>query len=429
MPRRGSGWRRWTCRSTRAPPVRELSVAQMQLVEIAKALSLRSRILLMDEPTASITPHETEVLFGHLRRLRDEGVTIVFVSHKLEEVFALCDRITVLRDGRNACVAEPVAAIDRARLVNLMIGRDEVVGDLGARPEPGEVALSLSGVGTSLGHRGIGLDLRRGEIHGLYGLVGAGRSELAKALIGVARVTEGEVRVGGRPAVIRSVAEALHRHRIGYISEDRKAEGLILMHSVAKNVAASIWGRLAGALGFVTEGRERAAVAPLARELDIRTPSLGQVVGNLSGGNQQKVSVAKWLAANVDILIIDEPTVGIDIRTKRYLHQLIWQLAAEGKAILLITSDMPEMIELADRITVMNGFRIIGALQNTRGYDAMSDRIMHLIQADEESGRRRRATRRPGGDRTGLTTSRIVRPATLPCLPATGRTALHAPHH
>jgi ribose transport system ATP-binding protein len=364
--------------------VRELSVAQMQLVEIAKALTLRSRILLLDEPTASITPHETAVLFGLLRRLRDEGVAIVFVSHKLEELYEIADRVTVLRDGRNACVAEPMRSLAHADLVRLMIGRDEQVTAVEAAARPGAPALELRQVATSVGHADLSFTLHEGEILGLYGLVGAGRSELAKALVGVDRVTAGEIRVNGRPAAIASPTDALHRNGIGYVSEDRKSEGLILMHSVQRNICTTVWGRIAGLLGTLTGRAERGRALPLIRALDIRTPSPAQTVGNLSGGNQQKVSIAKWLAAEARILIVDEPTVGIDIRTKANLHGLIRAMAREGKAVLLITSDMPEMIELADRICVMAGFRIVGELANSRDYDGMSARIMALIQASED---------------------------------------------
>ncbi len=364
--------------------VSALSVAQMQIVEIAKALSLQSKILLMDEPTASITAHETEVLFGLLRRLSADGVTIVFVSHKLEEVIDLCDRVTVLRDGRNACPPTPLAELSRADLVKLMIGREEQIAELGAKTVHRDTpALRLTGVTTGLGHDGVDLDLHKGEIVGLYGLVGSGRSELAKAIIGAAPITGGRITVAGKDVAIANATEALQRHRIGYVSEDRKQEGLILIHSVARNIGVTIWTRLAGMLGLLTDRRERDAVAPFVSKLDIRTPSVEQVAGNLSGGNQQKVSVAKWLAAEVETLIVDEPTVGVDIRTKTYLHELIWKLAADGTAVLLISSDMPEMIELADRILVMSDFRIIGELANSRDYDAMSHRIMAIIHEEE----------------------------------------------
>jgi ribose transport system ATP-binding protein len=357
-----------------------LSVAQMQLVEIAKALSLESRFLVLDEPTSSLTPHETRALFAVLRRLAQDGVAILFVSHKLEEVFELCSHVTVLRDGRNACASQPLAGLTRADIVRLMIGRDEAVfaaappASLGAAP-----ALELRDVATALGHRNISLAVHGGEILGLYGLVGAGRSELARAVIGAARITGGEVLVQGRRASIRGVTAAVRRFGIGYVSEDRKGEGLILQLSVATNIAAAIWHRLARLLGFLTRRMQDAAAIPFVRALDIRTPSLAQRVANLSGGNQQKVSVAKWLAAKSRILIVDEPTVGIDIRSKAFLHELLLRLARDGTAVLLISSDMPELIALADRIAVMKEFRVIDSFDNTRNYAEASARIMQAI--------------------------------------------------
>ncbi len=368
-------------------PVSRLSVAKMQLVEIARALSARSRVLLLDEPTASLTPHETETLFRLLKRLRDDGAGIIFVSHKLEEVQEICDRVTVLRDGRNACESRPMEGLDRQDIVRMMIGRSELIADH-ARPDHGQrpVALALEKVSTDVGHRDIDLKVREGEIVGLYGLVGAGRTELAKALIGHFHVTGGSVRVHGEEVKIRSVAEAIHRHRIGYVSEDRKQDGLILIHSVLDNTGMAVWRRLAGALGLLADRTVRTAVEPSIRKLEVRTPSLSQLVGNLSGGNQQKVSVAKWLVAGVRILIVDEPSVGIDIKTKAYLHDLLRDLSDQGTAILLITSDMPEMIALADRIVVMNDYRIRGEVRNTRDYQAMSQSIMDFIhEADDGS--------------------------------------------
>jgi ribose transport system ATP-binding protein len=367
-------------------PVSQLSVAKMQLVEIAKALSLKSRVLLLDEPTASLTPHETDVLFALLKRLRDDGVSMLFVSHKLEEVQAICDRVTVLRDGRNACESQPLKGMGRQDLVRLMIGRSELIADWPARDlSAAPVALQLKGVSTALGHKGVDLTVRRGEIVGLYGLVGAGRTELAKCIMGLFPVTEGLVEIGGKPVRIRSVADAIHKHGLGYVSEDRKQEGLILMHSVLQNAGITVWRRLARRLGFLTDRTARTETEPFIRKLEVRTPSLGQLVGNLSGGNQQKISVAKWLAAKVRVLIVDEPSVGIDIKTKAYLHDLLRELSETGTAVLLITSDMPEMITLADRIVVMNGYRIEGEILNTRDYAAVSHGIMGLIHRIEEA--------------------------------------------
>src|SRR2546430_2745949 len=225
-------------------PVAELSAAQMQLVEIAKALSLQARILLLDEPTAAITPHETGYLFRVLRELRAQGVAVVFVSHKLEEVFELADRVTVLRDGHNTALDHQIEGLTQDQMVTYMIGRSDVLAQLPRRPEHGEPVLEVRNLATEAGARGISFSLHRGEILGLYGLVGAGRTEVAKAIIGELKVTGGDVVVRGRATRIRDLRDALGRHRIGYVSENRKEEGLILLHSVLTNLSITIWRRL-----------------------------------------------------------------------------------------------------------------------------------------------------------------------------------------
>ncbi|HLW92880.1 MAG TPA: sugar ABC transporter ATP-binding protein [Roseiarcus sp.] len=363
--------------------VASLSVAQMQLVEIAKALSLKARVLLLDEPTASITNHEAAALFAVLKRLKSDGVAIVFVSHKLDEVVAISDRVSVLRDGRVAAAGEPISQVTRSRLVSLMIGREERRAEISRDHAPGETALELVEVSTSHGHANVSLALRRFEILGLYGLVGAGRTELAKAIIGVGEIKNGRLLVNGRLVVIRNPHEALTRHRIGYVSEDRKGEGLILSHPISANIAMTIWRRIASVLQLVRPSAERRAVEPFVDRLAIKAASLNQPVGALSGGNQQKVSIAKWLAAETDVLIVDEPTVGIDIKTKVELHELIGELSQRGVAVLLISSDMAEMIALADRIVVMYDFAIAGEIENDRHYETMSKAIMAMIHRGE----------------------------------------------
>jgi ribose transport system ATP-binding protein len=361
-------------------PVTSLSVAQMQLVEIARAISRESRILLLDEPTASISPRDTAILFDRLRRLREHGVAIVFVSHKLEEIFELCDEVAVLRDGRNAGPQAPIAELDRNKVVTLMVGRSEVVHEPIARtPGNGGPVLELRGFSTESGVKDVDLTVHKGEIVGLYGLVGAGRTELAKGIIGVDRVLAGELLMDGKAVRVKSPQDALDRYGIGYASENRKEEGLIQIHSVLTNISITVWHRLQNALGWINASAEKAAVEPFVERLDIRTPSLDAAVENLSGGNQQKVSLAKWLAAGVRVLIVDEPTVGIDVRTKSNIHDLIWELASQGLAILLISSDMPEMVRLADRIAVMKDGHISGVLVNNHDYGHESQRIMEFI--------------------------------------------------
>ena len=361
--------------------VSELTVAKMQLCEIAKALSLKAKILLLDEPTSSLSPQESENLFALLKKIvRDEGVSIVFVSHKLEEVFNICDDVTVLRDGENACTSEDIKNLDRQKLVRLMIGRDEQIVKSARKIENAkDIILALKNVKTELGHKNIDLELNRSEIIGLYGLVGAGRTELMKCLIGQDKITGGDVIVNGKKVTINSPKTALEKFKIGYISEDRKKEGLILIHNVLDNTSITVWSQIRKAFGFVTDGMIANKVDSYIRQLEVKTPSNYQLISNLSGGNQQKISVAKWLAAGTDILIIDEPTVGIDIKTKAYLHELIIKLADNGTSIILISSDMPEMISLADKILVMKDFQVNGIVENDHDYDAVSSKIMEFI--------------------------------------------------
>ena len=363
--------------------VSELTVAKMQLCEIAKALSLKAKILLLDEPTSSLSPKEAENLFSLLRKIvRDEGVSIVFVSHKLEEVFNICDDVTVLRDGQNACTSENIKNLDRKKLVRLMIGRDEqIVKSTRKTDKIKETVLALNKVKTELGHENINLELARSEIMGLYGLVGAGRTELVKCLIGLEKIIEGDVIINGKKTAIDSPKSALEKFKIGYISEDRKKEGLILIHNVLDNTSITVWSQIKKAAGLVTDGMIANKVDPYIRKLEVKTPSNYQIISNLSGGNQQKISVAKWLAAGTDILIIDEPTVGIDIKTKAYLHELILNLADNGTSIILISSDMQEMISLADRIVVMKDFKVNGIVENDRDYDVVSSKIMEFIHS------------------------------------------------
>jgi len=363
-------------------PVAGLSVAQAQLVEIAKALSVDNRVLLLDEPTASLTGDEADRLYAIVRKLTGSGHAVVLVSHKLEEVFAVADTVTVLRDGRSVAQGRPLSGYTRDEVVDLMVGRAHAAVALGARTVAPDTtpALELRDVDTASGHRGVSLSVAPGEILGLYGLVGAGRTELAKALVGVDRITGGEVLLHGKPARIHSVGEALRQYRIGYVTENRKEEGLFLEQPVTRNIGVTVWRRISRA-GLIPDKGERRLVEEYTGRLGIRAASPRQLAGQLSGGNQQKVSLAKWLAADCDILVIDEPTVGIDVRTKANFHELIDRLAAQGKAILLISSDLPEIVTLADRIAVMGGFAIRGELVNDHDYERMSQRIIRLIHA------------------------------------------------
>jgi ribose transport system ATP-binding protein len=363
--------------------VGSLSVAQMQLVEIAKALAVDSSVLLLDEPTASLTGEEADRLYAVVRSLRDQGQSVVLVSHKLEEVFAVADTVTVLRDGRSVAEAEPLANHTRDDVVTLMVGRAHADLQLDARSIDNDAvpALELDDISTTDGHSGISLRVHPGEILGLYGLVGAGRSELARAVLGLGAITGGTVRIHGETASIHSVSQALQRYRLGYVTENRKEEGVFLDQTIARNISVTVWRRLSR-VGLVRSKDERDLVDRYRDQLGMRISGPMQLAGQLSGGNQQKVSLAKWLAADCDILVIDEPTVGIDVRTKAAFHELIVGLADSGIAILLISSDLPEMITLADRIAVMSDYQITGELDNDHRYENTSQQVIRMIHAD-----------------------------------------------
>jgi ribose transport system ATP-binding protein len=346
-------------------PVSDLSAAQKQLAQIARALSGGAVILLLDEPTSSLTLHEADKLFDLLRRLKGQGVTIVFVSHKLEEVMALCDVVTVLRDGK-LIGTRPRSELTREEIITMMIGRNTIDRWRGLLPvNKDRPVLEVRGLSSNLFNE-VSFSLYEGEILGLYGLVGSGRTELAKTIIGEYRSEPGSLFVRGKAARINSMAESLHRYHIGYVSENRKEEGLILGASVTTNLTITVWSRLRSRLlRILRPHHETAQAEKTIQRLDIKTPSPAQTVSNLSGGNQQKVSIGKWLIADCDILIVDEPTVGVDVGAKEYIHDLIWNMAnEEGKSIILISSDMPELVQLARRVLVFKNYTIVGELND-----------------------------------------------------------------
>lgn len=360
----------------------DLSVAEQQLLEIARGLSLRADVLLLDEPTASLTQRETDGLLEVLRKLRDEGVALVYVSHKLSEVYAIAESVTVLRDGHVTMSSHDLAAVSRAELVSAMVGRDVASKDAETRTTPlTDITprLEMRNVATAYGHRQVNLTIRPGEIFGLYGIVGSGRSELAAALIGKIKITEGEVTVGGRPLLAHNPADALQRFNIGYVSEDRKGEGLILDFPVRRNVSLTILDKISLAKTYIRPAAERAAVTEAIQRVSLDTSRSGSRTGDLSGGNQQKVSVAKWIAGGVQTLIVDEPTVGVDVAAKEDIYQVIRNLAADGAAVLLISSELEEVIRLSDQIGVMVDGTLRTVLDNSHLYAEMGPAIMHEI--------------------------------------------------
>ncbi|GIW01125.1 sugar ABC transporter ATP-binding protein [Roseiflexus sp.] len=367
--------------------VADLSVAHKQLIMIARALSANARVLIMDEPTSTLTPHESDNLLTLLRRLKNNGVIVIFVSHKLEEVLAIADTVSVLRDGV-LIGTQPATGLTRGQIIHMMIGRDVRALELTPLPvNATDVVLEARNICQRGRFHNISFTLRRGEILGFYGMVGSGRTELAHILIGEQRMDSGHVLIHGKPARIRTMADSLFTYRMGYISENRKEQGLILSASIKTNIAITIWHNLRDRLGSIRPAAETAIAREFMQNLDIHALDPDQSVSLLSGGNQQKVSIAKWLAAQCNILIIDEPTIGVDIGAKEYIHRLIWRLAAhEGKSIILISSDLPEITALARRILVFRNFRIVGEICNNgennapvRGYDDISQEIAHLL--------------------------------------------------
>jgi len=352
--------------------VAKLSVAQQQMVEIAKALSLNAAVVIMDEPTATLTEAEIDELFRIIRKLREDGVGVVHISHRLEELKRISDRVTVMRDGQYvATVDTKDATIEQ--IIRMMVGRTiyEAAPEVREATEA-EVVLDVRHLNCGRMVRDVSFTLHRGEILGLAGLVGAGRTEVARAVFGADRAESGEILVRGRPVSIKSPADAVH-HGIGYLSEDRKRYGLALGMDVESNIVLATLRRFVDALGRVDFRRTRSAAEQRVQRLGIKTPSLRQKVRNLSGGNQQKVVIAKWLTADTDVLIFDEPTRGIDVGAKSEIYHLLNELARQGKAIVMISSELPEILRMSHRILVMAEGRIRGELS---GADATQEQIM-----------------------------------------------------
>jgi len=347
-----------------------LSLAQQQLVEIARALSLQARILIMDEPTSALTERETARLFDTIRGLTARGTAVIYISHRLDEIFAIGDRITVLCDGRNVAT-QVVQAADRRELVRLMANRDVEAFLPSSLRTRGKVLLRVEGLSHGSTLHDVSFSARAGEIVGFAGLLGAGRTEIARAVFGLEPFDRGTIFVREQPCQIRSPRDAIAAG-IGFVTEDRKREGLVLMRSVRDNVALPILRRLS-TLGVVQHRTENTVAEDAVRDLRIRTPAVTQLTRNLSGGNQQKVVLARWLATGARILFLDEPTRGVDVGAKQEIYQLIHELASTGVAIILMSSDLPEVLGLSDRVLVMREGRIAGEF--TRA-DANAERVM-----------------------------------------------------
>ncbi|WP_326820192.1 sugar ABC transporter ATP-binding protein [Streptosporangium sp. NBC_01756] len=361
-------------------PVARLGIARMQMIEIAKALGLNARVLIMDEPTAVLTTTEVERLFAIVRQLRDQGVAIVFITHHLEEIPQIGDRVTVLRDGRS--VAEVPATTPEGELVRLMVGRPIDQQYPRAPAAPGGPLLQVRGLRREGEFADVSFEVRAGEVVGLAGLVGAGRTEVARAIFGADPYDAGEVLVEGRP-LARGDVHAAMEAGLGLVPEDRKGQGLVLGADVAENLGL-VTLRRASRGGFVDRSGQRKAAGEVARQLGVRMSGLAQEVRTLSGGNQQKIVIGKWLLAQARVLILDEPTRGVDVGAKVEIYQLINSLTASGHAVLMISSDLPEILGMSDRVLVMARGRLVGELA---AGDATQDSVMALAVTEVEDAR------------------------------------------
>ncbi len=353
--------------------VRDLTMPEQQMVEIAKSLGGRAKVLIMDEPTASLPEHEVANLFRVVKDLKSQGVGIVYVSHRLDELYALADRVTVLRDGQTVAT-RPMKDVERPELIRLMVGREISAIFPKREVKQGDVVLETRDLDCrDSGIRGVSLSIRSGEILGLAGLVGAGRTELARVLFGLTPATGGDILLHGNRVSIRTPAAAVDQG-IAYVPEDRRRHGVILELPIAANATLAVLRRISK-MGFIDFARERALAVSYVEKLAVKTPSIDVPAGNLSGGNQQKVALSRWLATEPKVLILDEPTQGIDVGAKSEIHKLMVDLAERGLAILMISSELPEILGMSDRVGVMRGGALAGILSSA---EATQERVMAL---------------------------------------------------
>ncbi len=354
-------------------PLHLLTIAEQQMVEVAKALSLDAKIIVMDEPSAVLTPHELDKLFDVIETLKRQDVSFIYISHRLDEVFRIADRVTVLRDGELQGTKN-VANVDRNQIINMMVGRNiETSHRESSKKRHDKPILEVDGLHSEFLRNPINFKLFKREILGIAGLVGAGRSQVVRALFGADRKTGGQIFINGNPVEIHSPADAV-RHGLGFVPEDRKNQGLMMDLSVAENM--TITNLKNYTLGwFIKKKPEKTAAERLIHRLKIRTQSIYENVTSLSGGNQQKVIVARWLDTHASIIIFDEPTRGVDVAAKSQIHSLIWELNEQGASIIMISSELPEIMEMSDRIIVMHEGNITGELDSM---EATEEKIITL---------------------------------------------------
>ncbi len=384
-----------------------LTVAQQQMVEIAKALSYDARVLIMDEPTAALNEAEVATLHELIRRFVGDDTGVVYISHRMDELKAVADRVTVIRDGRHIATVDAQETTTR-EVVSLMVGRALAGAPEHEGPvepvdvsERRKVVLSAEGLSTRTLLRDVSFELREGEILGFAGLMGAGRTEVARALVGADRLTSGTLRLRGETIEVHSPADAA-KHRIGYLSEDRKQFGLLLEQDVSANIALGSLGETSTRLGVVRDRALRARSEDYVASLGIRTPSVSQQVRNLSGGNQQKVVIARWLAKDCDVLIFDEPTRGIDVGAKEEIYALLRDLVRQGRSIIMISSELPEVLRMSHRIVVMSEGRVTACLSAA---EATQEEVMHHATLRPEENRAHAPALGGGGTAAGASRS------------------------
>lgn len=360
--------------------IENLTSGKKQMLEIARAMCMDSKVLLLDEPTASISLSEAEILLKTVKQLKNEGMSIIYISHKLEEIFEIADSITVIRDGKNVESSLPASALNKDRLIELMVGRksEKVIyktrtfKDVPVILEAKEVCTDKNPILKSF-------VLKQGEILGWYGLVGSGRTEFAREIIGIDRIKKGKLLLYGKEVSIRSYEEAFEKYKLCYISENRKEEGLFLQHSISDNIGIVSLDQICKKGGFISYKKQNEITEQYKKSLSIKTRDIIVEVASLSGGNQQKICIAKGLCVNPRIMIFDEPTVGIDVNTKGEIHKLIYKLSEQDISVIVISSDMSELVNLADRIIVFRDNEIKGELENNKDYGNMSTKIMSSI--------------------------------------------------
>jgi ribose transport system ATP-binding protein len=350
----------------------QLSIGKQQMVEIAKALSLNAQVIIMDEPTGALTDKETERLFEVIRELKSEGRSIVYISHRLKEIFQICDFVTILRDGQ--FIAEhPIEEVYEDIIIEQMVGRKISEQYPRISCQPGETVLEVRNLKND-DAKGISFSIKRGEIVGLAGLMGSGRTELARTIYGILPKESGEILVEGKPVNIKSPGQAMQKG-IAYVSEDRKGNGVVLGLNIKENISLSVLQKLSGILGIIDKKKEESAALDCVQKMSIKASSVGQLVKNLSGGNQQKVSLSKSLMTNPKVLILDEPTRGVDVGAKKEIYDIINQFKKDGMSIIMISSEIPEILGMSDRIMVMHEGKITGQLDRS---EANQESIMRL---------------------------------------------------